>query len=149
MLLWCLGFFKKSREEFHASIASENHKLLKYQSKLETKFRKRYLYLSLHETLIKLVEDNELELANSNVNLELVTESISGSKFKPMVPVNDGRSWVTWVRGISLLDWDHSWTSVWSMAGRTKLLNTYHWCHQKRKRDMLDSSLINDQIWLE
>ena len=56
--------FKKSREDFHASIAAENHKLLKYQSDLETRFGKPYLNLSLHETLIKLVADNELKLAD-------------------------------------------------------------------------------------
>ena len=56
--------FKRCREDFNAAVADENHRLLKYQSGLEEKFGKPYISLSLHQTLVKLIEDKEYKLAD-------------------------------------------------------------------------------------
>merc|ERR1712127_857977 len=56
--------FRKSREEFHLSVAEENHKLIKYQSMLEEKLGKLYVNLSLHQTMDHLLQDREIKLAD-------------------------------------------------------------------------------------
>ncbi|CAG2117553.1 unnamed protein product [Medioppia subpectinata] len=55
--------FKKSRNEFNASIIDENIRLNKYQIKLEEKFHRKYLSLSLHQTMKQLIIDKEYKLS--------------------------------------------------------------------------------------
>jgi len=56
--------YKKSREDFNASVAEENYRLLKYQSGLEDKFGEPFINLSVYETLIKLIGDKEIKIAD-------------------------------------------------------------------------------------
>ena len=56
--------FKRSREDFFASVSEESARLLKHQSGLEEKFGKPFIGLSVHQTLIKLLEDKEMKLAD-------------------------------------------------------------------------------------
>jgi hypothetical protein len=55
--------FKRAKEEFNLSIADENHKLIKYQSGLEDKLGKLHVNLSLHQTVLQLLQDKEVKLA--------------------------------------------------------------------------------------
>ena len=55
--------YKKSRNEFNASIIDENLRLIKYQIKLEEKFNKKYSNLSLHQTIKELILDKEYKLS--------------------------------------------------------------------------------------
>jgi len=56
--------YRKSREDFNASVAEENYRLLKYQSGLEQKFGEPFINLSVYETLIKLIGDKEIKIAD-------------------------------------------------------------------------------------
>jgi len=56
--------FKRAREDFSANIAEENHKLLKYQASLEEKLGKPFLNQSLHDTIVHLLEEKEVKLAD-------------------------------------------------------------------------------------
>jgi len=56
--------FKKGKEDFQLAICEENHKLIKYQSMLEEKLGKLYVNLSVHQTLVQLLQDREIKLAD-------------------------------------------------------------------------------------
>ncbi|CAG2168046.1 unnamed protein product [Oppiella nova] len=55
--------YKKARNEFNSSIIDENLRLIKYQIKLEEKFHRQYLNLSLHQTIKQLIIDKEYKLS--------------------------------------------------------------------------------------
>jgi hypothetical protein len=55
--------FKKAKNEFSASLIDEHLRLLKYQIKLEEKFRRKYLNLSLQQTMQQLFIDKEYKLS--------------------------------------------------------------------------------------
>lgn len=52
------------RDEFSLTICESQLKLIRYQSSLEEKLKNNFCDLTLHDTLIKLLEINELKLAD-------------------------------------------------------------------------------------
>lgn len=52
------------RDEFSLTNCESQLKLMRYQSSLEEKFKNNFHNLTLHDTLVKLLEINELKLAD-------------------------------------------------------------------------------------
>ena len=55
--------YRKARNELNASIVDENSRLIKYQIKLEDKFGRKYVNLSLQQTISELIADKEYKLS--------------------------------------------------------------------------------------
>jgi len=58
-----LDSFKKAKNEFSSSIIDEHLRLLKYQIKLEEKFHRSYVNLSLQQTMQELIIEKEYKLS--------------------------------------------------------------------------------------
>lgn len=59
-----INSYKRTDDRFAITICENQLSLIKYQGSLEEKFGTNFRNLTLHETLIKLLEMNEVELAN-------------------------------------------------------------------------------------
>lgn len=59
-----INSYKRIGDQFAITICENQLSLMKYQRSLEEKFNKNFRNLTLHETLVKLLEMNEVELAN-------------------------------------------------------------------------------------
>lgn len=52
------------RDEFSLTTCESQLKLIRYQNSLEEKLKNNFNNLTLHDTLVKLLETNELKLAD-------------------------------------------------------------------------------------
>lgn len=59
-----INSYKRTGDQFAITVCENQLSLIKYQGSLEDKFGNNFRNLTLHETLIKLLEMNEVELAN-------------------------------------------------------------------------------------
>lgn len=59
-----INCYKRTRDEFSLATCESQLKLIRYQSSLEEKLKNNFRNLTLHDTLVKLLEINELKLAD-------------------------------------------------------------------------------------
>jgi len=59
-----INCYKRTRDEFSLNTCESHIKLIRYQSSLEEKLKNNFRNLTLHDTLLKLIEINELKLAD-------------------------------------------------------------------------------------
>ncbi|KAE9535874.1 hypothetical protein AGLY_007775 [Aphis glycines] len=59
-----INCYKRTRDEFSLTTCESQIKLIRYQSSLEEKLKNNFRNLTLHDTLLKLLEINELKLAD-------------------------------------------------------------------------------------
>lgn len=59
-----INCYKRTRDEFSLTTCESQLKLIRYQSSLEEKLKNNFRNLTLHDTLVKLLEINELKLAD-------------------------------------------------------------------------------------
>jgi len=59
-----INCYKRIRDEFSLITCESQLKLIRYQSSLEEKLKNNFCNLTLHDTLVKLLENNELKLAD-------------------------------------------------------------------------------------
>lgn len=59
-----INCYKRIRDEFALTTCESQLKLMRYQSSLEEKLQHNFCNLTLHDTLVKLLENYELKLAD-------------------------------------------------------------------------------------
>lgn len=59
-----INCYKRTRDEFSLTTCESQLKLIRYQSSLEEKLKHNFHNLTLHDTLVKLLDINELKLAD-------------------------------------------------------------------------------------
>lgn len=57
-----INCYKRTRDEFALTTCESQLKLIRYQCSLEEKLKVNFRHFSLHDTLIKLLEINEMKL---------------------------------------------------------------------------------------
>lgn len=60
-----LDSYKKAKNDFAVKCTEEQIQLVKYQQKLEVKFSHKYVDLSVHQTIVKLLKQKEYKLAEA------------------------------------------------------------------------------------